>query len=91
MGSQLSDSPLKRAALHADHYALSGIQEVRSRAFVRQVPLFRAECPDCGWTSLTTSDRELASTMGTRHDAACQRMAGPRRVAEHPDHDAAAQ
>ena len=57
---------------------LSDVQEVRSRAVVRQVPLFRAECPDCGWASLTTSDRDLARTMGSRHDAACQRLAGER-------------
>jgi len=58
--------------------ALSDVQEVRSRAVVRQVPLFRAECPDCGWASLTTSDRDLARTMGTRHDAACQRLSTKR-------------
>jgi hypothetical protein len=66
---------LKRYEPRADARVLSGVQEVRSRAFVRQVPLFRAECPDCGWTSLTTSDRDLARTMGSRHDAACQRLA----------------
>ncbi|HZQ87737.1 MAG TPA: hypothetical protein VFA83_23020 [Acidimicrobiales bacterium] len=54
---------------------MSDVQEVRTRAVVRQVPLFRAECPDCGWASLTTSDRDLARTMGTRHDAACQHLA----------------
>jgi hypothetical protein len=71
--------------------ALSDVQEVRSRAFVRQVPLFRAECPDCGWASLTTSDRALASTMAGRHDAACQRMAVEREVAPHPDQGTPAQ
>jgi hypothetical protein len=76
---------LKRYEERADTQVLSGIEEVRSRAFVRQVPLFRAECPDCGWSSLTTSDRELASTMGSRHDAACQRVTGTRAVIDLPD------
>ena len=76
---------LKRYCERADAEVLSGVQEVRSRAFVRQVPLFRAECPDCGWTSLTTSDRELASTMGSRHDAACQRLTSTRAAADLPD------
>ena len=70
---------------------MSDVHEVRSRAFVRQVPLFRAECPDCGWASLTTSDRALASTMAGRHDAACQRLAGEREVAPHPDHSTSGQ
>ena len=76
--SEVSHSRLRR--LVPMQSALSDVQEVRTRAVVRQVPLFRAECPDCGWASLTTSDRDLARTMGTRHDAACQRLAVERAV-----------
>jgi len=69
---------LKTAVKAADKESLSEVEEVRSRAVVRPVPLFRAECPDCGWASLTTSDTELARMMAGRHDVACQRAAAER-------------